>query len=99
MSKKQYHSYGKSICRAHFMRIVSSDILHWYKIFGDKAYLRKENSSVLLLKWKTYNQCFKMIVKLSDQNFLQKVTEKLISKILIPFLYKAITCILGLKIY
>ena len=49
MSKKQYHSYGKSICRAHFMRIVSSDILHWYKIFGDKAYLRKE--TLLFYYW------------------------------------------------
>ena len=56
-----------------FVTHVYSSILHLYKVFGDKVYLRKENSSVLLLIWKTYNQCLQMIVKVS--NMLQKATK------------------------
>ena len=71
MSKEQCQSCGESIGRAHSIRICNSnysDILQWYKIFGNKVYVRKENSSVLLLIWNTYNQCLQVIVKLSDHN-------------------------------
>ena len=32
-----------------FVTCAYSDILHWYKVFGDKVYLWKENSSFQLL--------------------------------------------------
>ena len=54
-----------------FVTHIYSDILHWYKGFSDKVYLSKENSSVLLLIWTSYNQCLQIFVKLTDHNMFQ----------------------------
>ena len=76
---------------------VYSDILHWYKVFDEKVFLRKENSSVLLLTWKMYSQFFQMILKLSDHNMLEKDTN-FFPKSVTPFPYKAIASSVWLKI-
>ena len=101
MSTEQCQSCGKSTFRVHPIRIWNSclqcDILHWYKVFGEKVFLRKENSSVLLLTWKMYSQFFQMILKLSDHNMLEKDTN-FFPKSVTPFLYKAIASSVWLKI-
>ena len=51
-----------------FVIHVYSDILYWYIVCGDKAYLRKK--TVLLWIWVNYNQFCQMIIKLSDYNML-----------------------------
>ena len=76
---------------------VYRKILHWYRVFGDKVYMR--NKTLLFYCW--YEQLIISVWKCLQNSVIircYKKVPKFVSKFLTDFLYTAITSILWLKI-
>lgn len=100
MSEEKCQSSSKSICGAHLWDLVThvyGKILHWYRVFGDKVYMR--NKTLLFYCW--YEQRIMSVCKCLQNSVIIRCYEKVpkfVSKLITVFLYTAITSILGLKI-